>query len=241
MKRFLAWSLLSISLGTARAARAQTAGPADRAPTTGPASSVRLAGAVSPAPSGRAPTTGPASSARATASSPARVPPPAARPAPAPPPAADAPSFSPIRFVVESLVGFLMGSAGYYGAMRAFCPEGSCTRGEVAGFGASLIATPVAVSVAGWSMGGQGTLSSAMMGEIIGFALGNGLAPLNRQVSLGIGLTLGPTTSAGLFESRENSEPTGFMLGRIQVHPYAAPTLSPTGTLGGTLGLTGQF
>lgn len=169
---------------------------------------------------------------------------PVAAPAP-PPPARDAAAsrarFSAGRFVVESLVGLVVGSAAAYGTLRGVCGDEICIGGALAGLGANMVATPLAVSLTGWGMGGQGTFGYAMLGEVLGVGAGASVTSVSPAAALGIGLTLGPFASAGMFEARSHREASSIALGPARVMPYASPTVTPQGTLGGALGLAGHF
>jgi hypothetical protein len=105
--------------------------------------------------------------------------------------------FSGKRMVVEILSGALVGTLAGLGVYSAAGGEG--IGATFAGLGAEIVVTPIAVWGTGKAMGGRGTLGATYLGGLAAFA-GPSATPQEATLSLAIGMTLMPVTSALFYE-----------------------------------------
>lgn len=151
-------------------------------------------------------------------------------PAPAPPPERPG-QFSGTRFLVEWLASAAIGSAAAYGAFRV---AGGDVGGAIAGLVANVAITPLVVYGVGGAMHGEGTVSSAYYGELIGLTAPTTAATGgNAILTLAIGLAFMPITSALVYEFSSNVHSAA--------HVAITPVVDHGAVTGASAGLAFRF
>lgn len=103
------------------------------------------------------------------------------------------------RYVVEVLVGGAAGAAVSYGVYSIACGgDNECFGAALAGLGANVLVTPLAIWGVGRAMGGRGDILFTYLGGMTAFA--GASAPDNAVLAVAIGTIVLPLTSALLFE-----------------------------------------
>lgn len=138
--------------------------------------------------------------------------------------------FSGGRFVVEMLGSAALGTLAGYGLFRATGGDGA---GPAAlGLTTEIAVTPLVVYGIGRGMGGGGSLGSTYYGALIGLAAPgtSAAATDNWNVTMAIGLTLMPVTSALFYELSSNARTRNASIAIV-------PTVDPQGRTGVYAGL----
>ncbi|HEY3352870.1 MAG TPA: hypothetical protein VGQ83_06450 [Polyangia bacterium] len=144
--------------------------------------------------------------------------------------------FSAGRLVVEMLVGVAVGSAAVYGTYKAMCSGTDCFGPALAGLGASMVVTPLAVWGAGELMGGDGSLAWTYVG---GLGMFSASSTSNPMLVIEIGTIAMPVLAPLFYELSSHSRARGKMVSGLR--PRAALLVSNGGVGGGVFGMSGQF
>jgi hypothetical protein len=149
-------------------------------------------------------------------------------------------SFSFGRFVVESFSSAFVGSAAALLVYKVSCGDRNCLGGTVAGLGADIAVTPLAVWSVGGAMGGEGALGWTYVGGLAAFA-GCGTKS-DPTLPLVLGTILMPFTSSLLYELSSNANAKRAPGRGALLRPSIIPIYGQQGAVeGGGLMLSGRF
>jgi len=154
---------------------------------------------------------------------------------------AQAAEFNVGRYFLEVLVGAAAGTLAAYGVYTLVCDGGSdCFGAALAGLGANIAITPLAVFGVGRALGGQGGLGWTYVGGLAAFA--GAAAPDNPGLVLLIGSILMPFSSAFLFEITSGAAASQMASGpRTTWQASVTPLISQGELRGAGLEVSGQF
>lgn len=144
--------------------------------------------------------------------------------------------FSGKRMFVEMLAGAAVGSLAGYLAFEAAGGDG--VGALIAGLGANIAVTPLAVYGTGRAMGGMGTLGWTYTGGFLAFS-GPAATPQEASLSLAIGMVLMPVTSSLMFEASSHMKSKAFE--RIASGLAIAPIVDRDRVTGARAGLAFRF
>lgn len=168
----------------------------------------------------------------------------ATAPAVVAPPAPSRGRFSVGRFFLESLVGGVIGAGAGYGVLRLACGSDVCLGGALGALGTNIAVTPLAVWLLGMATGGEGSVGSAYLGGAIGLGAGGAGYAVSPGLSLAIGMTIMPFTSALLYELNSNGQAVarehqqGVVVQSLRLSPLGGPGASLAGL---SLDVGGRF